>query len=265
MPCALAKAVLATLFALLAGFANAQTAGPELPGFIEADASENYFYIEPGFDGTDVVIFGAIDRDRFKGDSFDLAITIVGPVKPMTVWKKERRGPIWVNSRKLKFDAVPSYYSVLTTKPVEALASSVERAKYEIGLDVLDLPIKRDAEGSPVMMPPDEFRSGLIRLKKASRLFLEDSYSIEMLGRSLFRARTFLPASGAPGLYRARIFLIQHGKVIGSTTSHVRLTKVGIEDFLSSSSSASPWLYGVCAVLLAAAIGGGASLVFRKS
>jgi len=52
--------------------------------------------------------------------------------------------------------------------------------------------------------------------------------------------------------------------VAGEASAHIRLNKVGIEAGLSSAAVDHPWLYGVLAVILAAAVGGGASLVFRR-
>lgn len=252
--------VFVVVFLLLAG-APAPSGAEGAPELIEAGVSENYIHIEPNFDGANIVLFGAVDRRHLKDDGVDLAITIRGPSKPMTVWKKERQAGLWINSAGMTLDSVPSFYAVLTTKPIADLAPLEERAKYGIGLDALELPAANGATPSSEL---GEYREALIRVKHASRLFLEDSGAIEFLGRSLFRAKTFLPAAAGPGRYRAKIFLLQDKKVIGATSSAIRLEKIGLESFLSTTSTSHPWIYGVFAVLLASAIGGSASLIFRK-
>lgn len=249
---------------MLAAQCLAAEAQPDTSNLIEAGASQNYFHIEPNFDGTSVVLFGAIDRERIKDRPFDLAITIRGPEQPLIVWKKARHFGIWINASSVTFEAVPSFYAVISTKPLETLAPLAERKNYEIGIDSLPLPLRKDEKIEAGSKELSDFRDALIRIKSSNGVFTENTSAIEFIGKTLFRAKTFLPASAGPGLYRARIFLLQNGKVIGSTTSQLHLQKIGIEAFLSQTSSTNPWLYGASAVLLAAAVGGGTSLVFRR-
>lgn len=253
------------LLALLLCMPSFAPYAAEIPGVIEAGASQNHFYIEPSYDGTTVVLFGSIDRERLNGKPFDVAVTIRGPIKPVTVWKKDRRAGLWVNSQSLTFEGVPNYYAVLSTKPISQIASLEERKAYEVGLDALRLPLK--AEDDPQHQPavPQEFKDALIRLKQANRLFVEENQTgIEFFGERLFRSRAFMPAGAGQGLYRAGFYVFQNGKVVGAASAHIRLKKIGIEARLSSAAINHPWLYGILAVLLAAGVGSGASLVFRR-
>lgn len=253
------------LAALLIIFApvHARSETPR-PGLIEAGASQNHFYIEPSFSGSMLSLFGSVDREQLKDRPFDIAVTIRGPVKPVTVWKKERRYGIWMNTRSVTFEGVPNYYTVLSTKPVAELAPLREREKYEIGLDALQLSL----DGSNANITPEspaDFRKAIIRLKQANHLYSEEASNIDFIGSRLFRSRIFLPATAGPGLYRASFFVLQGGHVAGMAETNVRLKKIGIEAELSSASIQHPILYGVLAVLLAAAAGSGASLIFRRS
>ena len=253
----------ASLTLLLFAFLNAAWALS--PDLIEAGASQNHFYIEPSYDGTSIALFGSVDSDRLKTEPFDVAITIRGPIRPATVWKKARRAGLWINAHSLTFDGVPNYYAVLSTKPLKDIASFEELKNHEIGIDVLQFPLTNQETGTQTN-PPQEFRDGLINLKRASGLFIEDNQAaIEFLGARLFRARVFLPAAAGPGLYRANFYVLQGGKVAGEASARIRLNKIGIEARLSSAAVEHPWLYGVLAVILAVAVGGGASLVFRRA
>jgi uncharacterized protein (TIGR02186 family) len=246
------------IFALNAAWASA-------PDLIEAGASQNHFYIEPSYDGTSIALFGSVDSDRLKTEPFDVAITIRGPIRPVTVWKKARRAGLWINAHSLTFDGVPNYYAVLSTKPLEDIASFQERKDHEIGLDVLQFPLT-NPETKTLTNPPQEFREALIKLKRTSGLFVEvNQAAIEFLGARLFRARVFLPPAAGPGLYRVNFYVLQKGGVLGEASARIRLNKIGIEARLSSAAIDHPWLYGVLAVVLAAAVGGGASLVFRRA
>ncbi len=236
------------------------------PDVIEAGASQNHFYIEPSYDGTSIALFGSVDSEQLKSEPFDVAITVRGPIKPVTVWKKARRAGLWVNSQSITFEGVPNYYAVLSTKPLQEIASPEERKKHEIGVDFLELPLAPYAKTNPPAAPPQEFRDALITLKRGSRLFIEENQAaIDFLGARLFRARIFLPPAAGPGLYRANFYVLQKGSVAGEASAHMRLNKIGIEAQLSSAAANHPWLYGVLAVVLAAGVGGGASLVFRRT
>jgi uncharacterized protein (TIGR02186 family) len=268
------------LFACLLALWLTPLAAAPVPDSIEAEVSDNYFYIEPGYNGSSIVLFGSIDREKlrkqsfdhaaatgqamkFRGNSFDVAVTIRGPVRPITVWKKARHAGLWINTESLTFEGVPNYYAVLSTKPVAGIASPEERKAHGIGLDALALPVQA---GDSAPLAPEEFQQALIRLKQSSGLFLEQSKdAIEFFGSRLFRAHIYLPASAGAGLYRAEFYIFQNGKIVGETGADIQLSKIGIEAQLSAAALNFPWAYGAAAVIIAALTGGGASLIFRKS
>src|SRR5215472_13376143 len=94
----------AILLCLCALLSRTTPASAEQPDPIEAGAAQNYFYIEPSYNGSNVVLFGAIEREKLHGQDFDVAVTIEGPVKPVTVWKKQRHAGLWVNSESITFE-----------------------------------------------------------------------------------------------------------------------------------------------------------------
>ncbi len=245
--------------------AAAAPACAEVPDSIEADASQNYFYIEPGYNGSSIVLFGSIDREKLRGRGFDVAVTIRGPVRPVTVWKKGRLAGLWINSESLTFEGVPNYYAVLFTKPAAEMAPLEERKSRSIGLDALALPLQAGDGTKSGAAAPQEFQDALIRLKQSAGLFVEQSKgAVEFLGTRLFRAHVYLPAAAGAGLYRAEFYILQDGKVVGETRADILIKKIGIEQELSTAALYFPWLYGAVAVILAAVVGGGASLIFRK-
>lgn len=257
-----ARMASALLLAATALLMAASPAPGAIPDSVEGGAAQNHFYIEPSYDGTSLALFGSVDTGRLNGEPFDVAVTIRGPFKPVTVWKKARRAGLWINTESVTFEGVPDYYAVLSTKPVTDLAPAGERGRHGIGVDVLNLLMNGGGTGAPA---PQAFQDALIKLKKASGLFVEENQgAIQFFGARLFRARAFLPPAAGPGLYRAEFFILQEGKVVGEASAHIRLRKIGIEARLSSAAAVHPWLYGLLAVLLAAAVGGGASVVLRR-
>jgi uncharacterized protein (TIGR02186 family) len=154
---------------------------------------------------------------------------------------------------------------VVSTRPVREIAPLEVRKTREIGLDALSLPLKAPNVPNGHPPAPKEFQDALIRLKKASGLFSENSKdAFEFFGSRLFRSRVFLPASAGPGVYRVKFYVLQDGKAAGETSALIRLKKIGIEARLSSAAINYPWFYGLMAVAVAALAGGGASLVFRR-
>jgi uncharacterized protein (TIGR02186 family) len=257
------SAALLSLVLVLAFHVFALASPPDL---IEAGASQNHFYIEPSYDGTSIVLFGSVDSDRLKSEPFDVAITIRGPIRSATVWKKVPRAGLWVNAQSLTFEGVPNYYAVLSTKPLEDIVLPNVRYDHEIGIAALEFPVTASPRSNAPIMRTQEFRDALIKLKRTSGLFVEDYQSaIEFLGARLFRAKVFLPPAAGPGLYRVNFYVLQKGGVLGEASARIRLNKIGIEARLSSAAVDHPWLYGVLAVILAAAVGGGASLIFRRA
>ncbi len=234
---------------------------------IEIGASENYVFIEPDFTGTRVVIFGAIDRPRQqapRAEPYDIAITIRGPSSQRTVWKKDRVAGIWVNDESVTFENAPSFYLVLSTKPLNDLAPVWEREQYDLGLDALNLEITASETFGLNEAQRKDYKDALVRLKKDRGLWSEQTSKVEFLGDRLFRADADIPASVPTGLYRATVYLIRDGRVVGRSASFIRLQKIGIERFLSAAAQEQPLLYGIGAVLVAVAIGSLASLIFRR-
>ena len=66
--------------------------------------SRNTVAITADFDGSEVLIFGAVKREVpiLPEPPLQVIVTVEGPLEPVTVWRKARRMGIWVNSEALK-------------------------------------------------------------------------------------------------------------------------------------------------------------------
>ena len=76
--------------------------------------SQDEVAITTRFDGSEILIFGAIKRDGPipAGSELDVVITLAGPSTPVTVRRKARRFGIWINTDAIEVDAAPSFYAV---------------------------------------------------------------------------------------------------------------------------------------------------------
>ena len=68
------------------------------------------------FDGSDILVFGAVKRDRPSPGPLDVAVAVSGPLRPLVVRHAERTFGIWVNTASVAVDAAPSFYAVATTR-----------------------------------------------------------------------------------------------------------------------------------------------------
>ncbi|MEL7133398.1 MAG: TIGR02186 family protein, partial [Pseudomonadota bacterium] len=74
--------------------------------------SQNEVAITTSFDGSEILIFGAVKREApVPEGELGVIVTIAGPSEPVTVRRKERRFGIWVNTDSVELDGAPSYYA----------------------------------------------------------------------------------------------------------------------------------------------------------
>lgn len=90
---------------------------------------------------------------------------------------------------------------------------------------------------------------------------LEDS--VEITRETLFRTSISLPASLIEGEYATRILLTRGGRVLDVFETGIEVRKGGLARWLFALARDWPLLYGLLAVVLAAAAGWGASAAFR--
>lgn len=241
----------ATLCALILVSSSANAAKDALV----ADLSEHFIEITAGFTGARVLLFGA-----FEGDG-DVVVIIRGPAEDITVRRKEKTaGLIWINRRNVEFATVPSFYRVLSSRPLEGWLSADFRKKYEIGPDFLDIhPIDAEsaAEGKA-------FRQALMRNMRRTERFGEDENSVSIISGKLFRADLFLPANVPTGYYNVDVLLIEDGKARSIQSTPLQVRKTGLEDQVYTMAYEYPALYGIAAIIIAVLAGLIANAAFRK-
>jgi len=145
------------------------------------------------FDGSDVLIFGAIKRDAPvpDGGPLEVIITLAGPSQPITVRRKERVLGIWVNNETVEIDEAPSFYAVATSAPMHASISATEDLRHGISI-----PRVIRSVGAPEnVRDADSFTQALIRIRAGNGLYqvLEEHVDIEE--ETLFRGEIALPAA----------------------------------------------------------------------
>ena len=121
--------------ALLGLVALLACAIPVLAETVVAGLSRDTINITANFEGSEILIFGAVSRDAPAPDGdLGVIITIEGPSLPMTVRRKERRFGIWVNTDAIEVDEAPSFYAVATTAPFSDVVTATDDLRHEISI-----------------------------------------------------------------------------------------------------------------------------------
>ena len=108
---------------------------------IEADLSSHLVAITAGFSGDRILLFGSINSPG------EVIVVVRGPDTDFKVQRKGQVAGIWMNTASMKFESVPSFYSIASTGPIEEISSSATRALNAIGFDNigLELPVTKAA------------------------------------------------------------------------------------------------------------------------
>lgn len=227
---------------------------------IVAGLSQNRVSITADFEGSEILIYGAVKREEPVPDGpLHVIITVEGPSTPITVRKKERRAGIWVNTDSVQVDSAPSFYAVATTGPLDEILSETENLRHQITIPraIRSVGISEQAEDAPV------FVDALIRVREAEDRYRLAERTVQLTEATLFRADVVLPANLTEGLYRVRIFLTREGRVVDTIERQINVRKEGLERFLFNLSREQPLIYGLLSLLIAVVAGWGASAAFR--
>jgi uncharacterized protein (TIGR02186 family) len=235
---------------------------------VQADVSARNVAVTSSFNGTEIVIFGAVDNSQqpsAESGYYDVLIVVEGVPARMIVRRKNNVAGLWLNTAAATFDLVPSYYAIASTRPIDEITTEEFRATHGIGFQNLRFaPAFGQAQG---LSTEDlmEFRRAIIRLKRKQGLYVQDYFSVAFIGRSLFRATIELPANVIVGPFETRVFLFRDEKLLSQYTVKLNLEREGVERHLHAFAFGYPALYGLMTVLIAVAAGLTASTVFRKS
>jgi uncharacterized protein (TIGR02186 family) len=216
--------------------------------------------ITTSFDGSDILIFGAVKREEpIRSDPLEVVITVAGPSQPVTVRRKERRLGIWVNVDSVDVDAAPSFYAVATTGPLAQVLSETENQRHRISIERAIRSV-----GAPMTIADAElFTEAVIRIRERSGLYQMLEGQVALDQQTLFRTAIDMPSDLTEGAYAIRIFLTRGGAVVSRYEGSIDVRKVGLERWLYSLSRNQPMLYGLMSLAIAIAAGWGASTAFR--
>ncbi|MEM6759294.1 MAG: TIGR02186 family protein [Pseudomonadota bacterium] len=222
--------------------------------------SQDEIAITTSFDGSEILIFGAVKREAPipAGPPLQVLVTVAGPSEPVTVRRKSRRFGIWVNTDAVEVDAAPSFYAVAASGSFGDVLRDTEDLRHQISI-----PRAIRSVGAPMnISDAANFSDALIRIRTDSGLYQAMEHHVVVDDQTLFRARIALPAALTEGDYATRIFLTRGGTVISSYETAIDVRKVGLERWLFNLSREQPFWYGLMSLAIAIFAGWGASAAF---
>jgi uncharacterized protein (TIGR02186 family) len=228
---------------------------------IVSGLSQNRVSITADFDGSEILIYGAVKRETPlpDGPPLEVIITVEGPSTPVTVRRKDRVFGIWVNNATVKVDSAPSFYAVATTGPLQHILNDTENLRHKITIErairAVGLTGEADESGAFVL--------AMLRVRSNEDRYRVLEGKVELTEETLFRTDVVLPANLTEGEYKVRLFLLRDGRVVATQDRLIGVRKEGLERFIFTMAHEQPLLYGLLSLLLAGLAGWGASAAFR--
>jgi len=199
--------------------------------------------VSMGFAGSYVRVFG----DRRDPDT-DIIITIEGPKKDVTIWKKERIMGAWVNRYSMRVKDVPAYYQYalsapLTKKSIESVVAerNIEKTAYINSLDT-----KISAK-----QPKEQFVKSLINQKIEQELFFTESEKFTFLNDHFFKVHFRIPPSALTGEYVIKSLLVKDGEVIQRDEDTLIIEQVGTNAFINNAAKEYSLIYALICITFA--------------
>ncbi len=223
--------------------------------------SQDQVSISTNFDGSEIIIYGAIKRETPipESDPLQVIVTVSGPRVPVTVRRKDRRFGIWINVDAVDVDAAPSFYAVATSAPWDEVITNTEDLRHTVSI-----PRAIRSVGAPMDVDePQAFTDAVIRIRSNNGLYALNEGGVELRESTLFNTSIRMPANLTEGDYATRIILTRGGEVVSVYETGIDVRKVGLERWLFNLSRQQPLLYGLLSLTIAIAAGWGASAAFR--
>lgn len=256
-------ALILALMVPFAGVAAAQTnaSQPNVSEQVVAGLSQSRIGITANFDGSEIIIYGAVRRDGPPppGD-LDVIVTVQGPSAPVTVRRKARTLGIWVNTQSTRVGLAPSFYAISTTAPLADILSETDNLRHKISIPraIRSVGMSEGAEDA------ENFLNALIRIREANGVYMMDEGGVSLSEGTLLRTDFILPPKLSEGVFQVRIFLLRDGSVVDVLETAIDVRKEGVERVIYRLAHDQPLIYGLIALVLAALAGWMASVAFQR-
>ena len=218
------------------------------------------------FSGSQIAVFGTIENpDKLAQtlNEYTVVVVISGPTEDIVVRRKQRVFGIWMNRASRVYRSVPTFYTVASSRKLDAIADKSVLREYGIGIDNLSFSLFSTGDQT-FISPAPEFANSLRRIRIGKSLYAENTAGVVFLGSSLFRATLSLPSNVPIGKHTVTAYLFRNGQMLASRSDTFRVERAGFERYLFTLAHVYAFWYGVIAVVVALATGWLASVVFGR-
>ena len=247
-------AMIVLAFMLILGHAGDASA------MLTAKANHDHITIDFLYHGSTVSVTGESDP------GVDVVVKMTSPEGHQELKQKGKVGGVlWMNVGTLKFEHVPDFYAVYSTKRLEDILSQEEQEKHTIGYPAL----QRHVLVTPVANEEEKSRwfGEFVKFKEDSRVYNVSSGKLETTnkdGRQEYSIQTDWPYQAAPGDYLITVYAVKNGRVVEQAEAMVKVEQVGMVKTLATMARNNAAFYGFLSVGIALGAGFGVGLVFRK-
>ena len=139
--------------------------------------SQDEVAITATFDGSNILVFGAIQRDApIPETPIDVIVTVSGPSEPLDVRRKAKRFGIWVNTDTVQVDAAPSFYAIATSAPLGDILTETEDLRHKVSINRAIRSV-----GAPMnILDAQSFTDAVIRIREANGLYTLQEGSVSI-------------------------------------------------------------------------------------
>lgn len=224
--------------------------------------SDRTVWIHSNFSGETISFFGSVEADH-QGvqpqGTYDVVVVVRGPVGERVVRRKSRQFGVMLNADYALFRRLPSYYRVLSSRPLDAILDPETLAARAFSVEAQVANSLDTTTGNVAL-----FQNELIRLMQNAGLYATAERGVTFLSPTFFTTRVALPANVPNGIFLVQAFVVQNGEIVADRTERFFVQKTGFERFLGDASRNQPLLYGLACVLLALVTGWLGGVLFRR-
>lgn len=225
------------------------------------DLSRRHVNIDVGFQGEDVLIFGALSKDQ------DIVIRVLGPRRILTARRYEENYGLWfLTADEWTIPTAPSFYYMASNRSLDDIAGddiagddiAAETLMNTYGLGLVGAALKFL---SPT--PKNDAQSALSETLGKNGLWRDNEGGINIQEGILFQTRFHLPFKAAAGRYQVDVFTFSQGALTSRKQTFMEVQRIGLGRTIHNLSREHGFIYGILAVLMAVLMGSFASLATR--
>lgn len=230
---------------------------------VVSSVSNTAISISSSFDGETLTMFGNIEPELGTGlpirGPYHVVIVVEGPLSDRVTRLKTNNFGIWMNTVQVDFNAMPTYFQVLSDAKLREITSPVVISEEKL------LPeYQAKAAIETGWWDSVVFANQTVRLLTEQGSFGVREDGVQFLSNTFYSAQLSLPANIPNGAFIARTYVFKDGEIIARKSDGFTVRKSGFERFVGQSATQYPLLYGLVCVVLALFTGWLGGVVFKR-